>query len=297
LVLFWMIWRRHGHTNLVVLLMASPMIFLMLWAGDSQGIMRKEILGYLAFACLVLCSLLNRPTPMLVGLSVAFFTLGCIGNILHLFLTPAMLVGLYLLKKQGLLGWGGWLLFSALSAGMALFWFGFALNYKEIPALSGICEPLLQRGMGPAICEHAIRWLVTGDIDHGAQVAVRVTLDGVAQFSVVAVLGILPLVLTAHCFNVWRPVAFIALICFVPMLPLYVIATDWGRWFSISYTAAACLILQMQATAPRRKLRRPSAATLSLLLTTSLLLTPEHGIGWRAGGVIQALWKTMTDVI
>jgi hypothetical protein len=92
-------------------------------------------------------------------------------------------------------------------------------------------------------------------------------------------------------------VALIALICFIPMLPLYVIATDWGRWFSISYTVAACLILLMQATAEPQKLRRPSAATLSLLLTTALLLTPAHGIGWQAGGVVQALLKTVKDVL
>jgi len=294
--LFWIVWLQHSHTNLVILLAASPMIFLLAWAGDPQGIMRKEILGYLAFACLILCSIRSTPSLLLASLAVAFFILGCIGNILHLFLTPAFLVGLYLLKIQDKLGRFSWLALSLTSVGMALFWVGFAQAYREIPNITGACEALLQRGMGQAVCDHAIRWLVAGDVDHGAQVAMRVTMVQVAQFGAIATLGVVPLILTAYYFNLKRPVALIALICFAPMLPLYVMATDWGRWFSISYTVAACLILQMQAMAPVPKVRRPSEATLALLLALSLLMTPSHGIGWQAGGVVQSLWKTVTDV-
>lgn len=297
--LSWLIWQRYPHRNLLILLFASPMIFFLTWAGDVQGIMRKEILGYLAIACLILCSLsaTRRSAIALGGLGVGLFTLGLIGNILHLFLAPAMLTGLYFLKQQGRLRYGVWLLYSGLSAAMALLWFGFALMFKDIPDLTGVCEPLLQRDMNQAICDHAIRWLVAGDVDHGAQVAVRITLASVLQFTTVALIGVIPLALAAHFFKAWRRVTIIVLICFVPTLPLYIIATDWGRFFSISYTMAISLILIAQVTMPRQKLRRPSEATLALLLTTSFLMTPAHGIGWQAGGVIASLLKTIADLI
>ena len=297
LSLCWIIWRRYPHRNFLILLVASPMIFLMLWSGDVQGIARKEILGYIAFASLVLAALLPRSAGLWVINALVFFTLGLIGNILHLFLVPAMLTGLYLLKERGVLGRRNWVLGNVTTIIMAVLWLGFALMYTEIPNLAGACTPLTERGMHPRICDHAIRWLVAAAVDHSAEVAVRVQLANVIQFGVVAVLGILPLVVAALLFQAGKRITVLALLSFVPMLPLYFLATDWGRWFSISYTVTICLVLIALLTEPRLKPRRPSEATLSLLLTTSVLLTPSHGIGWQAGGVIASVWDTVQDLI
>ena len=219
-----------------------------------------------------------------------------IGNILDLFLTPAMLVGLYLLKTQGRLGSSAWFLSSVITISMALLWFGFALIFKDIPELAGACAPLTERGMAPDICNHAIRWLVAGDVDHSAEVFLRVTLANVAQFSAMAFLGVVPLLIAAYLLDASRRVAILALICFIPMLPLYGLATDWGRWFSISYTVAISLVLISQVTRPLSAERQPSGATLALLFTLAFVMTPAHGIGWQAGGVAASLVKTVQDL-
>lgn len=296
LILSWLIWRRYPHRTLLILLIASPMIFLMLWSGDVQGIMRKEILGYIAFANLVLAILFSRHANLWVAGALIFFTLGLIGNILHLFLVPAMLAGLYLLKDQKVIGQRSWILSNVITITMALFWFGFALIFKEIPDLAGACTPLTERGLHPRICDHAIRWLVAGNVNHTSEVAVRVIFSNVMQFATVAFLGLLPLVLAALLFKAGKRITVLALLTFLPMLPLYMMATDWGRWFSISYTVTVCLFLISQMQYPKQKLRRPSEATLSLLLTTSLLLTPAHGIGWQPGGVIASLIETFQNL-
>jgi hypothetical protein len=296
LILSWLIWRRYPHRSLLLLLMASPMIFLMVWSGDVQGIMRKEILGYIAFAALVLAILVPRHANLWVAGALIFFTLGMIGNILHLFLVPALLAALYLLKEQRVIAQGNWVLSNVITITMALFCTGFALIFKDIPDLAGACTPLTERGLHSRVCDHAIRWLVAGDVNHASEVAVRIVFSNVVQFATVAFLGLLPLVLAALLFRAGKRVTVLALLTFVPMLPLYMMATDWGRWFSISYTVTVCLLLISQMQHPQQKLRRPSEATLSLLFTTSLLLTPAHGIGWQPGGVIASLIETFQNL-
>jgi len=41
LLVFWLIWRAHNTRIMLVLLAASPMFCLMLWAGDVQGILHS----------------------------------------------------------------------------------------------------------------------------------------------------------------------------------------------------------------------------------------------------------------
>ncbi|WP_281857991.1 hypothetical protein, partial [Litoreibacter halocynthiae] len=51
--LFILVWRFHEHRLLFLFLIASPAFFLIQWAGEVQGIMRKEIFGYLAMMSLL----------------------------------------------------------------------------------------------------------------------------------------------------------------------------------------------------------------------------------------------------
>jgi len=89
-------------------------------------------------------------------------------------------------------------------------------------------------------------------------------------------------------FREWRFPLLVIASSFIPMLPLYVIATDWGRWFSISYMAAALILLTIK--------RPPAWPVVALLLVITLLLTPDHGIGWRPGGVVSAFIQMVRDL-
>lgn len=296
LIVFLLIWKQSHARGLVVLLAASPMFCLFLWAGDVQGIMRKELLGYLALGFLVLSSAMPRLFGLCIALFLLFFALGNAGNLLHLLLTPAVLIGIYLLHFEGLLSRRGAYLLGGGVVAIALSCFGFALIFKTVPEYLSMCQPLMERGFDAGFCEHAIRWLVPAEVDHSDEVHVRMTAEGIQNFAIVSLIGVIPLLLACMAFREWRFPLLVIASSFIPMLPLYVIATDWGRWFSISYMAAA-LILLLAHFAGRLTIKRPPAwPVVALLLVITLLLTPDHGIGWRPGGVVSAFIQMVRDL-
>jgi hypothetical protein len=296
LLVFWLIWRAHNTRIMLVLLAASPMFCLMLWAGDVQGILRKELLGYLALGFLVLCSAMPRLLPLFATLFLLFFTLGNAGNLLHLFLTPVALIGVYLLCWEGLLSRRGSYLLGGTVIGIALFCFGFALLFKTVPEYLGMCQPLMERGFDAGFCEHAIRWLVPEEVDHSAEVHVRMTPEGMQHFAAISLIAVIPLLLACRAFGEWRFPLLIILAAFLPMLPLYVIATDWGRWFSISYMSAAFLLVMAHFAGRLSVKKAPAWPIVAALLLLTFVLTPDHGIGWKPGGVIDAFIAMIRDL-
>lgn len=296
LIVFLLIWRLHHARLLLVLLVASPMFCLFVWAGDVQGIMRKELLGYLALGFLVLSSASPRYLPLYLTLFLLFFALGNAGNLLHLFMTPAVLIGVYLLCWEGIMSRAGSYILAALIVAIALLCVGFALIFKTVPEYLSICQPLMERGFDERFCEHAIRWLVPAEVDHSAEVYVRMTSQGLLHFTVVSLISVIPLLLACKAFAEWRFPLLIIAAAFIPLIPLYVIATDWGRWFSISYMTAA-LLLVMAHMAGRLTIKRlPAWQVVAVFMVVAVGLTPDHGIGWKPGGVVVTFIAMVRDL-
>ena len=97
----WQIALRHENRPLVLLLAASSAFFPIFWASDVQGIVRKELLGYLAFSLLALSTVLGGKHPGLAIIAVLLFFIGCMGNIIHSLLGVAMFAALWLAKEGG----------------------------------------------------------------------------------------------------------------------------------------------------------------------------------------------------
>ncbi len=296
LVVFWSIWRLHYFHTIPVLLAASPMFCLFLWAGDVQGIMRKELLGYLALAFLILCSANPRRFSLFLTLFLLFFALGNAGNLLHLFMTPAVILGVYLLYWEGLISRRDAYMLGLAVVAIAVLCFGFALTFKTVPEYLGMCQPLIDRGFDAGFCEHAIRWLVPHEVDHSAEVRVRLTPENIQRFAAVSVISVIPLLLACKAFAEWRFPILIIGASFLPLIPLYVLATDWARWFSISYMTAAMLLVMANMAGRLTMKKEPSWLIVAVLLIVAIGLTPDHGIGWRPGGVVTAFIAMIRDL-
>lgn len=296
LAVFLLIWRLHHYRLLLVLFVASPMFCLFVWAGDVQGIMRKELLGYLALGFLVLSSAGPQFLPVFLTLFLLFFALGNAGNLLHLFMTPAVLIGVYLLCWEGIISRAGSYMLAGAVLAIALLCFGFALSFKTVPEYLSMCQPLMDRGFDAGFCEHAIRWLVPAEVDHSVEVAVRLTPDSIQRFAAVSVISVIPLLLACKAFAEWRFPMLIIAASFIPLIPLYVLATDWGRWFSISYMTAA-LLLVMAHMAGRLTIKQlPAWPAVAVLMLVAIGLTPDHGIGWKPGGVLTSFIAMIRDL-
>lgn len=293
----WMLCIRTPHLRIAVLLTASPGFLLFFWASDVQGTMRKEIFILLALALLAFGAQARKLSPVLPIAAVILFTLGCIGNIMIGFMAPALITAFYLLWQAGKMSRTGFRVYTAIILAMAALWLAVSLLYKEVPALAGMCAPLVARGLDPIFCEGAMSWTVTDNVDHTAQLLAKITPASLGIFTLMTTLALLPLFMSFRIFAERRFLLALALLCFVPMLPLYVMATDWGRWVSISYTAYAFLVLQALSLDRLTIATQPRLAFVFALLALSLLLTPEHGINWMPGGAVRSIAITLDELV
>lgn len=295
--LFILVWRAHEHRLLILFLVASPAFFMIQWAGEVQGIMRKEIFGYLAMASLLLTGLSRPHRTVLVLPAMVFFAIGCFGNIINAMTVVPFCIALYLLHDQGrfskraLIGLVGVALVSSIGA------IGFALRFQDVPMLAGMCDPLVARGFEATFCDDAIRWIVDDDVDHLAQVAVRMTVTNIAQFLIVAIIALVPIALAFRVFTETRTLSWYLLVTFVPMLPFYALATDWGRWLSIPYSFWVLLVLLAHASGKLTMVKAPSAVAVYAMLCVSLLLSHDVSIGWDVGGTISSFVRTISDFL
>ena len=293
----WIIAVFHSNRHLILLLAASPAFFLILWAGDTQGIMRKELLGMLAFAALALAGMRAGRSVILPVLAVLFYTLGCIGNILHIFIAPALLAGFYILFKADRITTGLWRGLAITTITMSALWLWVAIWFKDAPDLDILCAPLLARGFDDHICDGALRWMVPDLVDHHAELVAMATPGAVMRFAIMTVLALIPVALSMRIFQQRRDILLLAALAFIPFLPLYAVATDWGRWVSICYMAYVLLLVLGHGVGRFTIVWMPPRWVAFVLLALALVLSPAHGIGWQPGGVVYSLITSLIDLI
>lgn len=283
----WIIGLMHSNRRLLLFLAASSGFLVIFWAGDPQGTMRKELFGLLALALLAMSQIRDRPATIWAVLAVILYTLGCIGNILHAFMLPSVILSLYFLSEGGQISDRLFKTLAAFSLAMSALWLGCAVLFRGAPELAGICEPLIARGLDDGFCQGALLWTVTGEIDHIDQLMTKMTSAALLHFLVAATFLLIPVALSFSVFWERRVLIFLAIITFATFLPLYIVATDWGRWLSISYTSYVFLLLQAHATGRLTIIKTPPLRLSLSLLVLALLMSPEHGIDWKLGGAVR----------
>jgi hypothetical protein len=294
---FLLLWLLSSNRTVLAVLFASPAFCMFLWAGDVQGIMRKEILGYLALAVLTLASAVPqfwRPLPVF---ALLLYAVACIGNVMHSFMLPLFLIGFYILYRQKRISFQSFMAFSIAGAVLAVFWLTFGIRFNSIDSLERVCSPLLERGLTQSICEHAIYWLVSGQVDHIDQVMQRMTFAAILEFGLIAGLSVLPVGLACYMLTPARLVLLIMAVALVSVAPLYFVATDWGRWVSISYTCFALLLAQAHFASIVQGRTRVSPLIVVSLIVVPFLVTPDHTIGWKPGGVTASVYQMLKDVL
>ncbi|MEM9433519.1 MAG: hypothetical protein AAGA12_06310 [Pseudomonadota bacterium] len=288
------IWWFHDNQRLVFFLLASPAFFMFQWAGDMQTIMRKEILGYLAISFLLFAAIAPRGHFLAAFMGLVFFTLGCIGNTLHSLKILPFLIGIYFLFLQGRLSRAQGLVLAGIAAFMSVFWMGYSLQFNEVAELSGMCAKLVSRGMESSICDGAIRWLVTDEVNHGQQVAALINRESVMRYSMVSALAAVPAIAAYWMFREKLIVTTLIVVAVVPIIPLYVVTTDWGRWLSIIYTSLIFLILQAHAAKKLTLVQQPHIAVVSFMFFAAIMVTPHGTLGNPNGNVIASLFEAIT---
>lgn len=291
----WILWLAHKDKHLLLFLAASPAFFLFFGASDVQGIMRKELFGFLALSLLTVSGVIASRSAFYPILALLLYTLGCVGNIMHSLMLPAIIAAYYLLRENGQISTRAFQTYTLIAVLMSTLWMGLAIMFREVSELAGMCDPLLARGFDESFCDEALRWLVTGEVNHIGEVTQRMTTANLAEYALVATLSLVPVALSFFVFVERGLLARLLIITFVPILPLYFIATDWGRWISIPYTTYVFLLVLAHSVGKLTIVRQVPISVVYVLLAASVLISPEVSIGWQPGGAVRSLISSVAD--
>lgn len=287
--LLWIICLAIKPGRLAWLLLASPAFCMLFWAGDVQSILRKELFGLLAISLVVAQSVYARPGPAPSAVAALIFCIGLIGNIAHLFMLPIFGFALFRVYSAGLISWPWLRALGGVLGLVALITLGIALHFKEVPALTGMCDALRLRGVDDHVCLGALYWTVSGAVDHGMELTKRMSGAHLGQYGVVLAFITALAVWALGYMKERRVIVGLVVLCFAPLLPLYGLATDWGRWLSLSYTMLVLLIFQAFSQGLLTLRQMPSAKLVVALCFCAILASHQVSIGWKPGGAALSL--------
>ncbi|MDU8928267.1 hypothetical protein RXV86_12800 [Alisedimentitalea sp. MJ-SS2] len=259
-ITYWRLARRADFAPSALLLALSPAMYFLLWAAVAGAAARKEIF---AIAALLLIGLyiVERRSWLLVSATV-LLAVGAWGHLVNVMVLPIaaavlampiVLQASHLREPAEVRGFArldmAALVFLATNGGVATL---YAIVYSSVPSVSAICAPLLERGLGPEICDGAISWLTLNSAKGAPLVADRyssyshLTRSFLMMFFGFLPLGYLLARLPKEAFQApltrGRAIAIIAALS-LPILPLYLVAEDWERWIAFHVFCATVFFL------------------------------------------------------
>jgi len=267
----------------------SPGFFVLFWAGDTDGSMRKEMLMFTAFALLA-ASLTKPHIKALQTLALILAAMSGFAHEANVLLLPAFLLmmGLVLQHQGRPLGLSlGLAAALALAGAVAL---GYALLYPDgTPA--AVCDPLLARGLGPNICTGAIDWLDRGNAKGSVIYAANFSAAALITFPLAYVLVLVPAGLVICQHSRPRLTLALAVISALPLVPLYLVAVDWGRWMSLHIVSLSFLLAALRLTGRIVPVRALPLKPLLALLALSMLWSPRATTSLAKGGPVVTLLR------
>ena len=238
-------WAARGNDSILFLLI-SP-VFLLFYAYDAGGSLRKEILGFSAFLPLLWGSGLTslkfsvRPKKWPVLLSSAIFAVACFWHELNVFFAPVLAVSVYFYFAGG--GGGNWrLAFSsvylivAFSAGL------FAMLFSSVPDITPICSALSDANELDHLCGGAIAWL-DKDTTYALSRVWKMIISGNVFLPITLLIALSYFIFLLGEFVSWKVIVTIYIGCLVLFSPLFIVAIDWGRWAVLATFCFTVLIL------------------------------------------------------
>ncbi|MCY1663919.1 hypothetical protein [Rhizobium sp. SL86] len=275
-----------------LLLLLSPGFYVLFWAADPAGSLRKELIAFCAMAMLSIFPVLGHHGPNLrrfwLTVSGLIFALSCLAHEGNIFLMPAFLTLLWMS--------GAWLSdrwFTLSPAFLAIFGTLAGLIYALMHShgdVDAVCAPLLERGAPQSLCQGAIAW-INVPLAEGINRTWAITAEPnfVWKFCVAGIAAALPLLYFIRQLINRKTLLLACFIACVPIMPLYLIAIDWGRWLDMQITSMVFIVCTMglQAKLSFRQRLRPLA--LSFFIIIGLALSPDHYYALRSFGLLEQL--------
>ena len=252
-VLFWTLTTAYA-VLLVVALVATVTVraprrwaamllspaFLLFGVNDYWGAYRKEVLGLVCLALVVLARRLPRGVTVLTFIAVGLFGLAAFSHEVNALLGPAVVLAIMDLRRAGSLGRGPARAAIGAVSGLAAGGLSLAAAFGGSTAIAdGICADLVARGFAAKACVGSMGHLGEGVAD-GASFVIGVLFPSwMAAYAAALLFALLPFRGLGWSRRRRCEVGLVA----AGVAPLILVGVDYGRWIAIAATVATLFAL------------------------------------------------------
>lgn len=279
-----------AHSRLLVaLLFLSPGFTLIFLAGDTSAAARKEILSFAAMSILLFTNGQRQRDLVMVALATVLFFIGVTGHIANAMMTPMFLYMVWIaLDRPDLRHRFG--VFAGAMCLWAAFNTWYPIYFSDIENWQLVCDPLVDRGLDPQICQRAV--FVTGEraADAATLVAKRAyTMGGGVWHLIIYPALVFPIVYLASRTGGLAVIKWPFMLSFLPLLPLYSVGLDWGRQTVMHITPMILLVVLMILRGHLQQTKRVSLFATGLITVSALIWVPRHTFGIEWGKPMQVI--------
>lgn len=282
----------------------SPGMFFINWAGNPQGAGRKELVTYAVLGMLGVATRSKRNSKCLIIVSLLLYCFGALAHDVNVLLWPVVALMFVIVSRRQNLGHTWPLVAGALSGAVAIFAAGFSVIYSQAPNIQSICEPLIKRGLSPDVCSGAIESATFNAHQETSKLVGALVVYGhgsivlgIAKEVFIYLATVTPLVYLTFIHK--RPFALLAVQVMIAllMLPLYFVALDWGRWLVIQVTVYGFVLLAL-VQSEFTEIRKPQPQWIVIpLLAFSFLWVPHETPGLFHWGFLPRVIRDFHAII
>ena len=232
-------------TPIIWTIILSPAFFLFFWAAEPRASIRKELIIYVAFLCLLTAYNSLQWTRLLIVLSTFLFVVGIIGHEAMALFFPAYVICLMILVKKNNLS----STFIYIPIGIALSAsvgsILYALAHPSVEDFQQVCQPLLKRGLNSSICDGAIKWLEYDTKTNSDLVRNYATASKFSKLALGYALSSIGFIFFAYHTNAYSKVMALYATSAIPFIPLFALGIDWGRWLNFHFSSAVFISIAL----------------------------------------------------
>lgn len=293
IVLLLMSVRATGATLIIWIILLSPAFFVFFWAADPRASIRKELIIYVAFLCLLIAFSYPGRARLLILLSTFLFTMGVIGHEGMALFFPSYAICLWLLVRKTALSPTLIYLPLALALVAALGSILYAQAHPSVADFQQICQPLLDRGLSDKICQGSIKWLQFDTHSSSEIVGGTITAAKLGTLAVAYVLSSVGFLFFAHHTDAPRKLVALYLLAALPFAPLFVLGIDWGRWLNFHFSSAVFLVLALLRAGKLKIDRQPDNRYYIPLLLSHFIWSIGHIMPLMPFGILGQAYKVI----
>ncbi len=287
--------NRSSSPGTLWLLILSPAFFVNFWSVDPDGALRKELVIFLAFTLMFYGTTLKTVSKPLVVLSALVFAIAVFSHEGNVFFAPFFIFCYFLIFQKGHISKPLVVILSSVILTSVIGAILLALNYSGVEDHRLVCQPLLDAGVRPGICDGAITALEL-DLGFFLEATFWMLLSPkVLSFLLMYVLAAISILAIGFHFFDKKPL-FLGAVCSAFFyLPLYVVAVDWGRWLSF-HAAAVIFVMLIVLSLDREKWKNApelQPGPFIALTIFSVIWGCSHFVDVKWGGI---LVKTLTGI-